>query len=120
MKKPDLKPCPFCGGKPISSYIPPHEHHIVDLPPYEGSGCVECPDCECAVVARTEEEAIEKWNRRVCEPVRHGRWIKGGQETYPNEYVCSECGDGFPIAYAHCLNCGAMMDAKEGTQNDQE
>ncbi len=62
--KPNLKPCPFCGGMPISSYIPPHEHYLVDMPPYEGSGCVECPDCECAVVAKTEEEAIEKWNRR--------------------------------------------------------
>ncbi len=60
----ELKPCPFCGGEPISYYIPPHEHYIVDFPPFEGAGYVECPHCDCGLSAKTEEEAIEKWNRR--------------------------------------------------------
>ncbi len=63
-EKSDLKPCPFCGNEPISYYIPPHEHYIVDFPPFEGAGYVECPHCDCGLSAKTEEEAIEKWNRR--------------------------------------------------------
>lgn len=49
-----LKPCPFCGGMNL----------------YYAEGrfyAVECVDCGGKVVGayRTEEEAVEAWNRRV-------------------------------------------------------
>lgn len=50
----ELKPCPFCGGMNL----------------YYAEGmfyAVECADCGGKVVGayRTEEEAVEAWNRRV-------------------------------------------------------
>lgn len=49
------------------------------------------------------------------EPVRHGRWVKRGQEIY-----CSECGEesGYTWAGAsrysdYCPNCGAKMDKEK-------
>ena len=49
------------------------------------------------------------------EPVRHGRWVRKGQEIY-----CSECGEesGYTWAGAsrysdYCPNCGAKMDLEE-------
>ena len=62
-----LRPCPFCGGKAISHYIPPHRHFIADMPDYDGSGFVECCVCTAVLSAATEEDAIKAWNRRTHE-----------------------------------------------------
>ena len=49
----ELKPCPFCGGTNL----------------YVGSWSVFCDatqgGCGGGVCARSNEEAVEKWNRRV-------------------------------------------------------
>lgn len=49
-----LKPCPFCGG--MNLYYTARMFYAV-----------ECADCGGKVVGayRTEEEAVEAWNRRV-------------------------------------------------------
>ena len=65
MTTPDLKPCPFCGMKPLVFYIPPHDHYIADFPRYEGAGAIECLECGAAMMGKTEKEVIEKWNRRA-------------------------------------------------------
>lgn len=55
----ELKPCPFCGG----------EAHLSDMNEY-GEYLVECVNDFCNVMPstfpfRTEDAAIEAWNRRV-------------------------------------------------------
>lgn len=51
-----LKPCPFCGNKPVFNE---------DKFKYGVVYSVYCEEC-CAEIARFEEaEAIEAWNRRV-------------------------------------------------------
>ncbi len=50
----ELKPCPFCGGK--------------DLKFSKVYSWICCKNKECQVegpMKRTEEKAIEAWNRRV-------------------------------------------------------
>ena len=48
----ELKPFPFCGGKKIHVYGMLH--------------IVECHDCRASISAkRTNEEAVEAWNRRM-------------------------------------------------------
>ena len=49
------------------------------------------------------------------EPVRHGRWVRKGQDIY-----CSECGEesGYTWTGAsrysdYCPNCGAKLDLEE-------
>ena len=54
-----LKPCPFCGGKAemlISEYEGSRKEYLV--------ACAEC-DGMVERWIETEEEAVEKWNRRV-------------------------------------------------------
>lgn len=51
---PELKPCPFCGGKPYLANV-------------EMVGCayVVCTDCRTQSDDMTKERAIERWNTRA-------------------------------------------------------
>lgn len=60
----ELKPCPFCGGEAMLEVIHPHEHMLVNIPPYGGSAFIECTSCSCAMAGETEAEVVETWNRR--------------------------------------------------------
>lgn len=53
----DMKPCPFCGGKPeLGSYS------------RFGNWIVVCSKCEAETqIYETEQEAIEAWNTRQVE-----------------------------------------------------
>ena len=52
---PELKPCPFCGGKELSVISVLGEDYYV-----------ECSSCTtCGPSGETYEEAIEAWNRRA-------------------------------------------------------
>lgn len=60
----ELKPCPFCGGEAVINVIEPHEHVVVNLPPYPGGAFIECTGCTCAMSGQSEEEVIKAWNTR--------------------------------------------------------
>ena len=55
----ELKPCPFCGGKPfVSARLP----YFGETP----TVAVVCGDCNAASKHKIkEEEAIKAWNRRA-------------------------------------------------------
>lgn len=66
----ELKPCPFCGGKPI--YVddcgdPYWRPTFID--PDSGGGMhkmVVCESCGASIrVCETQQEAISEWNRRT-------------------------------------------------------
>ena len=63
-KQNELKPCPLCGAEAFIEIIPPHKHFLVDLPDYGGGAFIECPKCSCAVAGKTEQDVIQRWNRR--------------------------------------------------------
>lgn len=65
MKNSDMKPCPFCGTKPIVYEIEPHEHSIVGLPKFGGAYVVECPLCNAGFTGETLEDVLCAWNRRA-------------------------------------------------------
>lgn len=65
MDKTGLKPCPFCGGEAVIDTIEPHAHMLALLPDYGGETFIECTGCTCAIVGKTEHEAVEAWNRRT-------------------------------------------------------
>lgn len=64
---PDLKPCPFCGGK--ARLIKKSWTEFGG--PYDFT--VHCDDCSAGIRCYfpTENEAIEAWNRRAGEEDKH-------------------------------------------------
>lgn len=60
----DLKPCPMCGGKAWLSYTHDNKHQ-----PYVRCWISEanpmCYTMQYEWAYKTEEEAVEAWNRRV-------------------------------------------------------
>lgn len=55
----ELKPCPFCGGKPFVSARLPYFGETLTV-------AVVCEDCNAASKHKVnEKDAIEAWNRRV-------------------------------------------------------
>ena len=56
-------------------------------------------------------EDKEKFPAADVEPVRHGEWIKTGNETlFSNEVRCSNCGKIQLGETSYCPNCGTCMD----------
>ena len=55
----DLKPCPFCGARPVAPFTY-GDWHVV--------GCGNAMLCGATIMGGTVEEAIENWNRRTHEP----------------------------------------------------
>ena len=66
-----LLPCPFCGGEPVLTEHPPHEHSPIlkrvmpDFPDHKGSADVSCLDCAVGHLRDTPTKAIAAWNRRT-------------------------------------------------------
>lgn len=58
--KTELKSCPFCGSEAVIRYSMDNHHQ-----PYVTCDTPKCPGCNpYQWHYRTEEEAIEAWNRR--------------------------------------------------------
>ena len=89
MDKPELKPCPFCGGEPEIT-------EVIDRTPRNleavGFG-VKCDQCgiivakiDCGVTDwfETDEEAAKAWNRRVDSKISVGDKVyqTNGFNTY--------------------------------------
>ena len=88
-------------------------HYDVD-PYWEMFACREldrAPEWD----GHTSAEAISRIG--TLEPVRHGRWIKGGYVCGDGEWKCSVCGEtewrGSAACMKFCMYCGAKMDGGE-------
>ncbi|WP_075844666.1 Lar family restriction alleviation protein [Collinsella bouchesdurhonensis] len=93
--KPDLLPCPFCGGEALNvEWVTSHD---------ERGWAVACKNSEClmnqgARILRTEAEAAEAWNRRAertCRAIYDGDDSGHEFRYYEPSYVpnfCPECG----------------------------
>lgn len=73
---------------------------------------------------------VEQWLEHLetlnadTEPVRHGKWLYGENESGHDGYYCSQCGKhirwiygeeniDFIRSYNYCPNCGAKMEVEE-------
>lgn len=109
--KPDLLPCPFCGGEALNvEWVTSHD---------ERGWAVACKNPEClmnqgARILRTEAEAAEAWNRRAertCRAICDGD--DSGHEFAGESWHCSNCGhemDEYEAKCgAYCIKCGAKV-----------
>jgi len=67
---------------------------------------------------------VDTWqiaNAPTIDPVRHGRWLKGGYVCGETEWICSVCGETEWRTNCnrmkYCMFCGAKMD--EGEDDDK-
>ena len=115
-----LKPCPCCGGEAWfeddGEMYPEIDSNgaYVGMNIYEGSlFWVTCQSCGLqSLAAKTPEEAIARWNKRVPVTVRYGFWKfvtfhNGCTPDY--DCVCSECGESGIPDQKYCPHCGAQM-----------
>lgn len=69
------------------------------------------------ILAHCGYRIIEGMPTADVEPVRHGRWIKGGYACGETEWICSECGFSewrtSNSRMIYCMNCGARMDGEQ-------
>ncbi len=65
----ELDVYPFCGAQPLLNEIAPHSHNLtiggVKFPDHPGSWTIECPACECGMIADTRGAVTAAWNRRA-------------------------------------------------------
>ena len=63
MENRELKPCPFCGGEAL--LLTRTRFYILEI--NRGRRAVFCAndDCSAIIFGNTDQEAIEKWNRRA-------------------------------------------------------
>ena len=77
---------------------------------YSGVRCSSCM-IDYAIIAVDAVPAVD------AEPVRHGKWIKGGYVCGDNEWKCSVCGEtewtGSADWTKFCMYCGAKMDLED-------
>ena len=112
MDKPELKPCPFCGGEALTIYWDGSKTYSV--------GCVNTFVCHggthTSKIYRTEQEAAEAWNRRA---EQTGEWLE-------DEYGycrCSLCGyehDDPETTTPYCPECGARMNGMTEVSYEEE
>ena len=59
MSEDELKPCPFCGGKPIGPELDGFSTYT--------EYWIDCEACEIVMARRGESELIKSWNTRASE-----------------------------------------------------
>ncbi len=63
--EPELKPCPFCGGKAV---INPIDTGVFDDEYRASVGCMSCTceiNCDDPNPEEAERQAVKEWNTRV-------------------------------------------------------
>ena len=110
----ELKPCPFCGGKPemYQQTIEPEWETCMVI-------CADCPAKTCSggyTVEESIDNAIELWNRRHVETCRYlpdssSNWW----DAEDVEWTCDEAEDPYNGGDCSCDKCGyTMMGGEDG------
>lgn len=130
----ELKPCPFCGGKP--TFVHATSEDIGNGYVCRTLAVISCDHCMFDMTGETDEKAAAAWNARAAVTdeqfslaVHDGRVWQAVRECHavlksklcylpddPPEvdefHECSECGEVFPYGpEGYCPRCGAKVAA---------
>lgn len=125
----ELKPCPFCGGKP--TFVHATSEDIGNGYVCRTLAVISCDHCMFDMTGETDDDAVVTWNARAERECRFA--LEEDREALaekaacgPGEFVtqdmpellwtCSACGeqyrnglDALPGWLKHCPNCGAKV-----------
>lgn len=125
----ELKPCPFCGGKP--TFVHATSEDIGNGYVCMTLAVISCDHCMFDMTGETDDDAVVTWNARAERECRFA--LEEDREALaekaacgPGEFVtqdmpellwtCSACGeqyrnglDALPGWLKHCPNCGAKV-----------
>lgn len=106
----ELKPCPFCGGKP--TFVHATSEDIGNGYVCRTLAVISCDHCMFDMTGKTDEDAVVTWNARAERTCRMEPAVGGG-------WYCSECHiwvafDAMANATEHmaprfCPNCSAKV-----------
>lgn len=127
----ELKPCPFCGGKP--TFVHATSEDIGNGYVCRTLAVISCDHCMFDMAGETDEDAVVTWNARsavtdeqFAVAVHDGRpWQvvrecrnenarepMAGAFEVGGVFRCSECGESYrytELPYPFCPNCGAKV-----------
>lgn len=107
----ELKPCPFCGGKP--TFVHATSEDIGNGYVCRTLAVISCDHCMFDMTGETDEKAVVTWNARAERTCRNTDTVPDdGSVFYPSPHFrCSECGASYALTgYAYyCPNCGAKV-----------
>ena len=119
-KTPELLPCPFCGSKAKTMYVPFEDRgHIIHI------FRVYCWFSRCAVIERksfdkdaARSEAIKRWNTRVYPKEEQEAIEKQKPKKPTNKQIegigdCPMCKSSVLSQLEYCLFCGQKLDWSE-------
>ncbi len=95
----ELKPCPFCGAKPL----------MYDLLDTHGGFSIECPTdgCDAEKMKRTKEAAISAWNTRA--PAGDAETYRLALHEIAEEWAGAECGEPVTAQEAYAIELAHRM-----------
>lgn len=72
----ELKPCPFCGGRPMM------------MENEDGDTQIFCESCFCGVQRKNDEKAITAWNRRTDDQQERIRQLEAERDSLLQRLQC--------------------------------
>lgn len=101
----ELKPCPFCGGKP--TFVHATSEDIGNGYVCRTLAVISCDHCMFDMTGETDEDAVVTWNARAEHTCRK---VPGKMHYGERRPKCSECGYGLGDSrWAYCPSCGAKV-----------
>ena len=110
----ELKPCPFCGGKP--TFVHATSEDIGNGYVCRTLAVISCDHCMFDMTGETDDDAVVTWNARA-ERTCHMVPVLLYDEEGVDGIECDECGwsdvhEWYDPMPEFCPNCGAKVAGK--------
>lgn len=103
----ELKPCPFCGGKP--TFVHATSEDIGNGYVCRTLAVISCDHCMFDMTGETDEDAVVTWNARA---ERECEWVRGQRKSDGERQWLTGCGEEYILEEPPrcCPNCGGTVE----------